>query len=411
MVQLTTEDFIAQSIVIHGEDVFDYSELEYVNYVTKVKLICKKCNITFEQKPYYHLTGRIGCPTCRESKRFMNLEQFISKAKKIHGEKYDYSKVKYIDFETKVIIICNACDTEFSQKPTCHLSYKHGCKKCANINQGLKRRTYPEEILKRMKSTHKDKYDYSESIITRMHDKIKIKCNTCNHIFYQAPSEHIHARQGCPKCAGKMLKTPEEFIKQAIIKHGNLYKYDRVKYKSGTTEVEIYCTKCKKYFMQIPKSHLNGSGCKFHMFKTQKKLLEFLEEHFDDVYTEQIFEGLKLKRFDFYLHEYNLVIECDGPQHFRQVKDWNLEKTKESDQLKMQFCLENEINVIRLLQEDIWNDKYDWRYRLLKYIEECKKQYVIKFIDTDDTYENNFLPDDYLQYENIMTGLPVYYKK
>ena len=57
-------------------------------------------------------------------------------------------------------------------------------------------------------------------------------------------------------------RTQEEFIKLSIIKHKGIYTYEKVKYINNITKVDIYCKKCKDYFRQIPKDHLNGRGCK-----------------------------------------------------------------------------------------------------------------------------------------------------
>ena len=64
-------------------------------------------------------------------------EQFVESAKKMHGDKYDYSKTVYVKNDQKVIIICNTCTTEFIQMPTCHnaKNSKGGCPECARISR------------------------------------------------------------------------------------------------------------------------------------------------------------------------------------------------------------------------------------------------------------------------------------
>lgn len=97
--QLTTADFIARAREIHG-DKYDYSKTKYSNRKSKVTIICPKHGI-FKQAAYSHLRG-CGCKKC-SNKNKLTTEEFIKKAKDIHGNKYDYSKTKYKSYSSKVI--------------------------------------------------------------------------------------------------------------------------------------------------------------------------------------------------------------------------------------------------------------------------------------------------------------------
>lgn len=114
-----TEKFIKDAINTHGEDKFDYSRVIYRNASTKVQIICKKCSHVFEQQPRNHKRGD-GCPSCGGSKK-LSLAEFIEKAVSIHGDKYDYSKSKYNNFRSKVEIRCKTCSKTFLQSPASHL--------------------------------------------------------------------------------------------------------------------------------------------------------------------------------------------------------------------------------------------------------------------------------------------------
>lgn len=104
---MNTEEFIESAKNIHGNK-YDYSKVEYKRNDKKVCIICSKHG-EFWQTPKSHLRGA-GCPKCYEERRGENrqysLEDFIAKAKSVHGDKYDYLKVDYIDSKTKVCIIC-----------------------------------------------------------------------------------------------------------------------------------------------------------------------------------------------------------------------------------------------------------------------------------------------------------------
>ena len=131
-----TKIFVKEAKEIHG-DKFDYSLVDYVDCKIKVRIICKYHG-EFLQTPDSHLQGHDGCYDCAmiqriKTKTYDN-EIFIRKAKEVHGEKYDYSLVEYIDYITKIIIICSR-HGPFPQTPDCHLQGS-GCPKCYNKTEG-----------------------------------------------------------------------------------------------------------------------------------------------------------------------------------------------------------------------------------------------------------------------------------
>jgi hypothetical protein len=132
--KLTTEQFIQKAKSIH-EDKYDYSLVDYQGTKRKVKIICKKHGI-FEQRPDQHINKKHNCPQCKKT----TTEQFIQKAKSVHGDKYDYSLVKYVNSRTKVKILCKKHGI-FEQNPDNHIQ-KQGCPKCLNISN-----TKPEQII------------------------------------------------------------------------------------------------------------------------------------------------------------------------------------------------------------------------------------------------------------------------
>lgn len=99
--KVTTQDFILKARELHG-DKYDYSEVEYKSSKEKVKIICPKHG-PFWQTPASHLRKGhpSGCPLCNGGRK-LTTEEFIQKAKELHGDRYDYSKTEYIDNKTKV---------------------------------------------------------------------------------------------------------------------------------------------------------------------------------------------------------------------------------------------------------------------------------------------------------------------
>lgn len=124
MKKLTIEEFTRRAREIHG-DCYDYSKVEYKGNKVKVCIICP-IHGEFWQKPNDHLMGH-GCPEC-SGKNQKDTERFIQDARKVHGDRYDYSKVDYKNSKTKICIIC-PIHGEFWQSPNVHLKGS-GCRKC-----------------------------------------------------------------------------------------------------------------------------------------------------------------------------------------------------------------------------------------------------------------------------------------
>lgn len=126
-------EFLMEAKVKYNEK-FDYSNFIYINSQTKGTMTCNVHNFEFQQTPYRHLNGKGGCLKCQyefnRSKRSSSLQEFILKAKLIHGDKYDYSKFVYVSNKTKGIVRCNICDKEWEVRPDTHLFNKSGCPVC-----------------------------------------------------------------------------------------------------------------------------------------------------------------------------------------------------------------------------------------------------------------------------------------
>lgn len=243
----TSTEFISKSIQLHGPR-YDYTDVIYVNNHTKVKIKCKTHGI-FLQTPNCHLSGS-GCPCCAPNKK-MTTETFVSRSLKLHGDKYDYSNVKYTNNYTKVKIKCKIHGI-FLQIPNDHLM-KCGCPACGSVYKPS-----TTEYIYKVNIVHNNLYDYSRVVYSGAHKKITIICK--NHgEFLQRASDHLNGF-GCPKCSGKNKKTTEEFIKISSEIHHNKYDYSSTIYDNSQTPIAIICPIHDKFF-QKPYTHQSGSGC------------------------------------------------------------------------------------------------------------------------------------------------------
>lgn len=275
-------------------------------------------------------------------------EQFIEEARKVHGDRYDYSKVEYVNNSTKVCIICSQ-HGEFWQTPKIHLK-GFGCSKCTN-----KHNYTTEEWVNKTKQVHGDKYDYSKVTYNSSHEKVCIICPIHGE-FWQMPYLHINGRNGCPECNQFKKSNTDEFVEKVKKIHGNKYDYSKVKYINAYTKVRIICPNHGEFF-QTPHMHLLGQGCpKCRSSKLENMVKVSLEKNkIDYIFQYRNKNVLGNQTFDFYIPTKKIGIECQGGQHF-YLADFgkhDLEYSKKEfkviqqrDEQKIRKCKENGIKLI-----------------------------------------------------------------
>lgn len=186
--KLTTNEFVRRARIKH-ENKYDYSQTEYFGKFKKVKIVCP-IHGEFEQEAWSHLKGR-GCIKCSGFEP-LTTDLFIEKSKKIHGDKYNYSKTIYISRRKSVIIIC-PIHGEFSQTADGHLAGK-GCKKCAGFGKTK------EEYIKEANLVHGNKYDYSQMKYSSAIRRIEVNCKK-HGVFTVSKNHHLINKHGCPICS------------------------------------------------------------------------------------------------------------------------------------------------------------------------------------------------------------------
>jgi len=189
-------------------------------------------------------------------------EEFIIDAWCVHGDRYNYKLVEYKNAKTKVKIICPDHGA-FEQRPGHHLRGQ-GCFKCKSFKSSISQRHTNHQFIKKAKSVHGGKYDYSLVEYKNNRTKVKIIC-PIHGVFEQTPNHHLQGK-GCKKCgvinrSNKRKKSTEQFIIDAYCVHGDRYNYKLVEYKNRNTKVNIICP-IHGVFEQRPYHHLQGKGCK-----------------------------------------------------------------------------------------------------------------------------------------------------
>ncbi|KKP28263.1 MAG: hypothetical protein UR12_C0021G0004 [candidate division TM6 bacterium GW2011_GWF2_30_66] len=280
----SANNFITRARKAHGEK-YNYSKTIYIASHQKVVIICPNHG-DFEQVASSHLLGSV-CRLCAQElqkninkKNFKKLTcEFIENARSIHGNKYDYKDVLYLNYNTPVKIICSFHGL-FLQSPGIHLN-GGGCKRCADIQRGeAKRQKAAQEFLSRVNDVHGSKYDYSKAKYVGSSLKLEIICKK-HGSFLIAPNCLLRG-QGCSRCgtesmAEKQSTGKNKFIEQAMAVHGGKYDYSKTIYVSTHRHVTIICLQ-HGFFSQAPSGHISGRGCpKCGIEKCAKNNMDSLE--------------------------------------------------------------------------------------------------------------------------------------
>lgn len=181
-VKYNTESWIQKANAVHNNK-YNYDLVDYTKSYEKVNIICL-IHGTFKQVAVNHLMGN-GCPKCGKS---FGTEKFITKAKLVHGNKYDYSKSIYTKMKNDIIIKCNL-HGDFKTKAAIHLK-GFNCPKCNIVDESL--------FIKKAIKVHGKKYDYYNLNYTKFKNKVNIFCKH-HGFFLQRASAHLEG-QGCPSC-------------------------------------------------------------------------------------------------------------------------------------------------------------------------------------------------------------------
>lgn len=394
--KLNKNNFIPRAIKIHG-DKYDYSKTQYIKAKEPVLITCKKHG-DFYQRPQDHILKQCGCPKCKGEKTIQvhsyTKEQFLQLAYNKFGNKFDYSSMHYINYQTPVTIIC-PIHGKFITTPQNHIHCETGCAKCGREKANLSESSTTKNFINSASMIHNNKYDYSKVEYINSTTKICIICPEHGK-FYQTPANHLQG-QGCPKCGlnntiKSLLLTQDQFINRAKIIHNNYYDYSKVVYDRSKTKVIITCPKHGD-FEQTPHEHLSGNGCPKCILKSQTKLYNKLCQQFPNLnilfeVTNKIVSWIGTQRFDIYIPLLNCAIEYNGRQHYMPIErfggELKFEQQKQYDQLKRDKCKENNCTLIEMK----YNYSEDDFINLCNKINDLCYQYQEKLQNNTENQEN-----------------------
>ena len=328
---------------------FDYSKTVYINTRTQVIIICP-IHGEFKQRPNSHLNSQTGCRLCGQQKvadkKLLSHDEYIKRCKKIHNNKYNYLKTKYVKLNDDVIITC-PIHGDFEMKATYH--FKQGCIHCYKEN--LKNNN-KKEFLKKANKIHNNKYDYSKVNYVNTNTFITIICPVHGE-FKQRPDNHLNCESNaCPKCTeeNKNKNLFESFKRNANKVHNNRYNY---KYLDNEY-VKVNCDKHGE-FNQRRNNHLAGSGCPKcvgYISNQEIKIHDLLNDNNID-YSITDRKIISPSELDIVIPESNLAIEVNGVYWHSNIykdKNYHLNKTIE--------CNKKNVHLLHFWDYEV-NNKFD----------------------------------------------------
>jgi hypothetical protein len=291
-------------------------------------------------------------------------EEFIKKAKNIHGELYDYTETSYIKATEKVKIKCLTHNNIFQMAPYDHLNGK-GCKKCGIIKTSESKKYNNEEFVELLKTKHGDAYEYSKVNYIGCRELITITCNKHGD-FTILPQSILKTK--CPSCVKeehsiKYRMSLIDFVSKSELVHGGKYDYSEVEYIGCHVRVKILCKKHNDFFYQLPSHHIRGVGCpRCKESKGEVAIRNYLTNNnikFIPQYSKQECRNYGRLYFDFAIIIENkiLIVEFNGIQHYKEVKYFGglsrLKRYNENDRIKKEYCFNNNIPMLTIKYNEL----------------------------------------------------------
>ena len=219
-------------------------------------------------------------------------EEYIQRAKAVHGDKYGYELTEYVDRNTFITIICKK-HGPFKIHPYTHIRLGCECSACARDKTINTLALTTESFIKRAKEYIGAHYDYSRVEYVNAHTPVVIGC-PIHGWFTKYPMEIQQGKKGCPKCGlekknNKRRTGLEKFIERSNIIHSYKYNYDKVIYINQHKHVTITCP-VHGDFQQTPMQHLRGNGCAkcfnpYYEGRTKKDLIQDLQKRHHGKYS------------------------------------------------------------------------------------------------------------------------------
>ena len=367
---------------------------------------CDKCPHSF-QSNLNNITSTTGkgrwCPYCSKKQlcnkndcSYCYEKSFASHEKSQYWSQQNGTIMPRNVFKssnTKCWFDCDKCNHSFYSELFSITSADSWCPYCSNIRL-CENDDCTTCYEKSFASNEKEQYwslnngdIIPRKVFKRSNNKYWFDCDKCQHSFQSSansitigswcsfcskPPKQM-CENDCPTCYEKSFASHE---KSRFWSTNNGTITPRQVFKCSNNKYWFDCDKCHHPFYSALNCITNGTWCPICKNKTEGKLFTTLLPRYETIVTQFKMDWCKHMKhlpFDFCITDYKILIELDGPQHFRQVSNWQCpEKTFEIDKYKETCANENGYSVIRIIQQDVWNDSYEWCKELCNTIEEIK---------------------------------------
>jgi very-short-patch-repair endonuclease len=378
---------------------------------------CNECHHSFDMRILHITKDSVWCPYC-SNRRLCDKDcvicfqkSFASNPKsKFWSDKNELKSYQvFKSTGKKYLFDCNICNHEFEislDNITCHDKWCPYCttKICKDNNC--------QHCFKKLFASHPKSKFWSNKNKLKPSDVAKsdnkkywFNCDKCDHDFNISLNYITNANRWCSYCANRKLcdnKNCNSCFEKSFASHPKSKFWSNINelkprqvFRCTNIKYTFDCKECNNIFDCSLNNIINNRWCPKCKFKTQLKLLTWLQTNYKNltINSEKVFDWTKniknksYKRYDFFIKEYKLLIELDGLQHFKQVWNWQSpEENKMNDEFKNKLALENDCSIIRISQEIVFCDLEDWDTQLKQVI---KKYDIPELIKIGYIYNNN----------------------
>lgn len=265
----------------------------------------------------------------------------------------------YKNTNTRLILQCNKDLYIWQPTYVAFIHSKTGCPKCSNTIK----KTKDEMILDIIKICSDKEFEFigfvDEKINTK--SKFEVRCLKDNHVWQPNYNNFVIKNSGCPVCGNTLMRSEDSALNiiNELCDEKN-YKFNGFigdSYSGANVKLNVACNHCNcKWTPSYYNFVHNNSGCpNCRKSKGELTIVKYLKENNIKFLQQKTFEKCKDKKllqFDFYLPNHNTCIEFDGSQHFIPKEIWggddNLKSIQKRDEIKNNFCIENNIKLLRI---------------------------------------------------------------
>ena len=343
----------------------------YINNRTKLKCKCLLDGFEWYSTPNSLLSGR-GCPKCKSNKisklKIKSHEEFKAQINQINPNIILLNK--YVNSHTKIQCKCKKDGYEWETLPFSLLEGSN-CPRCVNCEHRTN-----EAFLEELYNINKNIRPLTK--FKKVNDKITCECIICNNIWDTTPHSLLSGK-GCPKCGyehAKMLtrKSHDKFINELYEKNKDIEIIGT--YINSKTKIKCRCKLCGNIWEAIPNNLLHNSGCPVCNISIGENIIKncllSMKINYISQYRFYDLRGINngVLSYDFYIPDYNLLIEYQGEQHEKANNffggERQLDVQLEHDKRKREYAKNHNIKLLEIWYYDFNNIEEILKSQLFK---------------------------------------------